>query len=104
MKRSLVFCVVALVVCLVAVSASAQDPPKEPKYNYDDSPGEFGNGGIVRNGDDYKQVGEAHGPVGPGPDEEVTDTLFSLDAYEARGLVMMDGSVLMPLFMLGLVF
>ena len=75
MKTLLTTLTMMLLISLLAVGAYAQDgtpneTPKQQTQNYDDANGIDAHGGINRNGDEYAGEGIAHGPVGPGPDED----------------------------------
>ena len=72
MKKFLTLMTMVMMISLLAAGAFAQENPgpndtKEPRQNYEDVPGDLGNGGIHRNGEDNQQQanGGNTGDTGP---------------------------------------
>jgi hypothetical protein len=69
MKTLMTSLLMILMIGVLAGAALAQDPDdadKTRKLNYENAPGIDGNGGTVRNGDEFVEDGGPHGPVGDG--------------------------------------
>ncbi len=82
MKQSTLMIFSAVLICLMAAGAVAQTTPpgdQVQRHNYDNVNGLDGNGGIHRHGDEFVGGGGPHGPIGPGPDDELLKFL-GLDA------------------------